>query len=417
MSGTDVISETREGEPRPPELTYGALFLKFLRFGFLAFGGPVAQIGMIRRDLVEREGWMSGDRFNRLLAVMQALPGPEAHELCVHMGMRARGRIGGILAGLGFMLPGLLLMLALAWAYFLIDFDQPWIAGAMLAIQAVVIGLILRAVHRIGAHVLHERGMWVLAIGAGVATLAGVSFWIVLPATGAIHALRALGKPWLAVLVAAGATLLAVALTVTGIAPSMPDLAPAGTDVAGPGTASAWLIFLSGLKAGLLTFGGAYTAIPFMRQDMAGRGWISDGQFLDGVALAGVLPAPLIIFATFVGYVAGGFGGALAMTAGVFLPAFAFSLIFYERLESLLDVKAIRALLDGVTAGVVGVIAATSLQLAAGLMAEAAAPARVAVLAGVATLGLVVAYRWKSGWAMPVLVALAGLIGAGMLAR
>lgn len=417
MSGPTESVANSEAEPRPPALSYGALFLKFLRFGLLAFGGPVAQIGMIRRDLVEREGWMSGARFNRLLAVMQALPGPEAHELCVHMGMRARGRIGGILAGLGFMLPGLLLMLGLAWAYFLIDFDRPWIAGATLAVQAVVIGLILRAVHRIGAHVLHGRGLWLLAMGAGVATLAGVSFWIVLPATGAIHALRALGKPWLAVLAAAGATLLAVALTVTDTAPSMPDLTQAGTDVAGPGNASAWLIFLSGLKAGLLTFGGAYTAIPFMRQDMAGRGWISDGQFLDGVALAGVLPAPLIIFATFVGYVAGGFAGALAMTAGVFLPAFAFSLIFYERLESLLDVKAIRALLDGVTAGVVGLIAATSLQLAGGLVAEAGAPVRVAVLAGVAVLGLVVAYRWKSGWAVPTLVALAGLIGAGMLGR
>lgn len=406
-----------EAEPRPPELTYGALFLKFLRFGFMAFGGPVAQIGMIRRDLVEREGWMSGDRFNRLLAVMQALPGPEAHELCVHMGMRARGRIGGVLAGLGFMLPGLVLMLGLAWAYFLIDFERPWIVGAMLAIQAVVIGLILRAVHRIGAHVLHDRGLWLLAIGAGVATLAGISFWIALSAAGVIHALRALGKPWLAAMVAAGATLLAIALTVTGTAPSMPDLTPAGTDVAGPGNASGWLIFLSGLKAGLLTFGGAYTAIPFMRQDMVGRGWISDGQFLDGVALAGVLPAPLIIFATFVGYVAGGFAGAMAMTAGVFLPAFAISLIFYERLESLLDIKAIRALLDGVTAGVVGLIAATSLQLAEGLVAEAGAPVRVAVLAGVAVLGLVVAYRLKSGWAVPVLVGVAGLIGAVMLGR
>lgn len=164
-----------------------------------------------------------------------------------------------------------------------------------------------------------------------------------------------------------------------------------------------------------MTFGGAYTAIPFMRQDMAGRGWMSDGQFLDGVALAGVLPAPLIIFATFVGYVAGGFPGALAMTAGVFLPAFAFSLIFYERLESLLDIKAVKALLDGVTAGVVGLIAATSLQLAGGLVAKAATPFGVAVLAGIALLGLVVAYRWKSGWAVPVVIGLAGLIGAGLL--
>ena len=105
------------------------------------------------------------------------------------------------------------------------------------------------------------------------------------------------------------------------------------------------------------------------------------------------------------------------MTAGVFLPAFAFSLIFYERLESLLDVKAVRALLDGVTAGVVGLIAATSLQLAGGLGVEAAVPGRVAVLVGIALLGLVVAYRWTSGWAVPILVGLAGLIGMVMLGR
>ena len=130
-----------------------------------------------------------------------------------------------------------------------------------------------------------------------------------------------------------------------------------------------------------------------------------------------MLPAPLIIFATFVGYVAGGFAGAMAMTAGVFLPAFAFSLIFYERLESILDVKAIRSLLDGVTAGVVGMIGATSLQLAAGAATEASSAGRVAVLAMVALLGLVVAYRWKSGWAVPVVIGLAGLIGAGLLGR
>ena len=97
--------------PAPPAIGLGALFLKFLRFGCLAFGGPVAQIAMVREALVEDERWISRKRFNRLLAVMQVLPGPEAHELCVHMGMIARGRIGGLLAGLGFMLPGFVLMM------------------------------------------------------------------------------------------------------------------------------------------------------------------------------------------------------------------------------------------------------------------------------------------------------------------
>lgn len=92
-----------------PHVTLPALFLKFLRFGCLAFGGPVAQIAMLRQSLVEDERWLDRARFNRLLAVLQVLPGPEVHELCVHLGIMARGRIGGVLAGLGFMLPGFVL--------------------------------------------------------------------------------------------------------------------------------------------------------------------------------------------------------------------------------------------------------------------------------------------------------------------
>jgi chromate transporter len=98
-------------------VSYLSIFLKFLRFGCLAWGGPVAQINMLREDLVEREKWIEKDKFKRVLAVYQALPGPEAHELCVYFGMVKARRIGGLLAGLGFMLPGLVLMLLLAWAY------------------------------------------------------------------------------------------------------------------------------------------------------------------------------------------------------------------------------------------------------------------------------------------------------------
>ena len=113
-----VAGMAQDHDIQPPRMSYGALFVRFLRFGFAAFGGPVAQIAMVRRELVERERWISSAGFNRLLAVMQALPGPEAHELCVHLGIRAKGRLGGLLAGLGFMLPGFVLMLLCAWAYF-----------------------------------------------------------------------------------------------------------------------------------------------------------------------------------------------------------------------------------------------------------------------------------------------------------
>src|SRR4030067_545783 len=100
-----------------PQESYLKLFLRFLRFGLLAWGGPVAQISMIRQELVEEEKWIGPEKFNRVLSVYQALPGPEAHELCVYFGMITRGRIGAFLAGLGFMLPGFILMFVLSWFY------------------------------------------------------------------------------------------------------------------------------------------------------------------------------------------------------------------------------------------------------------------------------------------------------------
>ncbi|MDO1558774.1 chromate efflux transporter [Brevundimonas sp. 2R-24] len=384
-------------EPAPPPLSLGALFLLFLGFGVRAFGGPVAQIALLKRELVERDGWMSTARFNRLLAVMQALPGPEAHELCVHLGMRARGQWGGLLAGLGFMLPGFVLMLAVSWLYFRLDFDQPWLAAATLGLQAAVIALIVRAVERIGRHALSDPWLWALAGLALVASLLGVSFWIVLGACGGAYALIRMGRRTgaVAVLVLAAGLALLTAGQADGLA------GPPAGGVSSP--ASPWLLFLAGLKAGLLTFGGAYTAIPFVRADTVERSWISEGQFLDGLALSGVLPAPLIIFCTFVGYAAGGLPGALLITAGVFLPAFAFSLIFYDRLEAVIETPGLSALLEGVTAGVVGLIAATTLQLGWRLLAgEGGWPA-----AAIALGGLVALHVWRSGWAVPA-VLLAG---------
>lgn len=401
-------------EPRPPAQSLARLFLRFLRFGVLAFGGPVAQIAMVRRELVDEQGWISSARFNRLLAVMQVLPGPEAHELCVHLGIRARGRLGGLLAGLGFMLPGLVLMLLLSWAYFAVGVDRAGLGPAFLGVQAAVLALIVRAVHGIGRHILVDPLLWLLAAGAGALTLFGASFWIVLPTVGVIHALARTGRRRLAAAAAAGGVGLALAALLLG----GPQGAPAGLDpglaaAVGPGQAAPLLLFLSGLKAGLLTFGGAYTAIPFVRGDAVGRGWLSDGQFLDGLALSGVLPAPLIIFATFVGYAAGGFPGALAITAGVFLPAFAFSMIFYDRLERLVDAPGLRALLDGVAAGVVGLIAATTLQL--GAAAVEATPAPLVSLAAFAA-ALAALYLWRARLAVPAVLAGAGLVGALTLA-
>jgi chromate transporter len=334
--------------------TLAAIFARFLRFGLLAWGGPVAQVAMIKRELVEEEQWLSPERFNRLLAVYQVLPGPEAHELCVHLGMMKRGRFGGILAGLGFMLPGFALILALAWLYQRLDLDHPLLAAAFLGVQIGVIALIVRAVHRIGEHVLVDKWLWAVGVVSAVGAWLGVSFWIILPAAGLFYVAAAANRC---------ALVAAIALIGLALAWMASGDAPGATGIVAAASASTSALFLSGLKAGLLTFGGAYTAIPFVRHDAVGRGWVSDGQFLDSLALSGIIPAPLIIFATFVGYLAGGLAGALAITAGIFLPAFSFALLFYDRLERVIEDERLHRLLEGVAAGVVGLIAVTALQL------------------------------------------------------
>lgn len=396
---------TAPEDPRPPSLSYGQLFLRFLKFGLLAFGGPVAQIAMIRRDLVEEERWISSAGFNRLLAVMQVLPGPEAHELCVHLGIRAKGRIGGLLAGLGFMLPGFVLMMTVAAAYVAFVPSHSLVAGAFLGIQIAVIAIIVWAVHRIGKHVLEDRLLWILATGAVIASLLGTSFWVVLAAGAAVYPLAQLrrwGWVFVVAVVAVGA---GYALhRSTGQAGALSVLT---AGAAAPGFAA---LLWTGLKAGLLTFGGAYTAIPYVRADTVGRGWLSDGAFLDGVAFAGMLPAPLVIFCTFAGYVVGGWVGALAITLGVFLPAFAFSMIFYEHLEGVAENPRLHQILAGVAAAAIGIIAATCVQLAWTTAQKVPVTTSVPAIA-IFAASLALTVKWKSRFSAPVIVVLAGLAG------
>ncbi len=388
------------------------LFLRFLRFGFLAWGGPVAQIAMIKRELVEQERWVEPARFNRILAVYQVLPGPEAHELCVHFGMMKRGRLGGLLAGLGFMLPGLVLVLALAWLYQRLDLGQPLTAAIFLGIQIGVIALIVRAVRRIADHSLADPWLWLIGIASAACAALGVSFWVTLPAAGLLYAALAGRRYALAALIVLAAV--AAALWLGGSALLIGSQSPGGSAAwVEPGSVGALALFVSGLKAGLLTFGGAYTAIPFVGGDAVGRGWVSEGQFLDSLALSGIIPAPLIIFATFIGYLAGGLAGALAMTAGIFLPAFAFSLLFYDRLERVIEDARLHRFLAGVAAGVVGLIAVTAVQLGWNLAGSVPSLPLAAALFAAA---LVLLYLWRSSLAVPAVVLGAGTAGALLFA-
>lgn len=359
------------------------VFGRFLRFGFLAWGGPAAQIDMIRQELVEEEQWISRERFNRVLAVYQALPGPEAHELCVYFGMTARGRLGALLAGLGFMLPGFVLMFALSWWYVEHGAGMRALEPVFAGFQVAVAALVVRAVHRIGSHAIHDRWLLAIAVAAAVAQLAGVHFGITLAVSCLLFAARR-------------------GMSVTAPLVFAWPVAPAVLAAVAPGLV---VLLLAGLRAGLLTFGGAYTVIPFLQHDAVQvGGWMTNDQFLDGLALSSILPAPMVILATFVGYVAGGPLGAVAITIGVFLPAFAFTMIGHASVERLVDQPRVHAALDGVTAGVVGIIAATALMVARTAIDGWQAAALFALV-------LVLLYQWRSRAAIPVAVLLGGVAG------
>lgn len=395
-----------------PRESLGGLFVRFLKFGSLAWGGPVAQIAMIRQEIVDEERWISREHFNRVLAVYQALPGPEAHELCVYFGMLSRGRLGGFLAGLGFMLPGFLLMFALS-ALYAHGVQSPVFQAVFLGIQPAVIALIVRAVVRIGQHALTNLWLWGIAVAATLAQLVGTSFWITLPLSGLFYASVNLRRGALAAL-AAGLLVVGVFLfsdlevksgrVMRGSSQEQGTLAGSSGE-APERRASLPRLFASGLRSGLLTFGGAYTVLPFLQRDAVEVGqWMTATEFLDGVALSGILPAPFIIFSTFVGYLGGGPLGALALTIGIFLPAFAFTLLAHNYLERLVQNQALHTFLDGVTAGVVGLIAATSVTLF-----QVGVRDLIALLIFLVSFALL--YRWRAKGAVAAVVLSAAVVG------
>ncbi len=366
-----------------------SIFLRFLKFGALAWGGPAAQIAMIKRECVDEERWVSEETFKKTLAVYQVLPGPEAHELCVYFGRIRGGKLGGFLAGLGFMLPGFVLMLALSILYVEAD-----LAGHLdevfYGLSAAVVAIIARALVRLSGVFITDATLAVIAVIAFVLTaFAELNFALVLLGAGLAYELWVNGTRWLsragsfsfgpaAIWILAGAVTFSLTAT----------------------------IFWEGLKTGLLTFGGAFTAIPFLQEAAVdSHHWLTDSQFIDGLAMSGILPAPLIIFSTFVGYVAGGLAGGLAMTLGVFLPAFLFPIYLHRVFVAVADNPRIRAFLLGIAAGVIGLIAAVTVDIVDTSIIDV--PTALLAIGGFLALT-----RWHGKLTVLYVVLGCGLIGA-----
>ena len=366
------------------------LFLRFLKFGALAWGGPAAQISMISKECVDEERWVSQDTFKKTLAVYQVLPGPEAHELCVYFGRIRGGKLGGFVAGLGFMLPGFLLMLGLSILYAEAGLDERF-EELFYGLKAAVGALVAMAIVRLGRKFIDDVPLAAIAVAAFALTLgAGLSFVLVLLVAGGAYELwTSAGKRDGTAASFSVTPLIAVGLVAGAVTLSL--------------TAE---IFIEGLKAGLLTFGGAYTVVPFLHGTaVEGQHWLTDAEFLDGLALGGILPAPMIIFSTFVGYQAGGLEGSLAMTFGIFLPAFVLPIFFHRGLVGVAENPRIRPFLLGVAAGVVGLIAAVTVDIVESSVVDVPS-----ALLALAAFGLL--YRFQNKLTVLFVVLGCGLVGA-----
>jgi chromate transporter len=323
------------------------VFLYFLFLGFVNIGGPVAQITMMFNHMVEKRRWLSKDRFIKIMAFCHMLPGPEALQLAIYVGYLKRKVLGGVLAGLTFILPGAIAMIVLSWLY--VRYGKlPQVVDALYVLKPAVLGIIAAGIIKLGRAAIRNFFLAVLLVGAFLAMrFGGINFLLILLIAGVLNLIVDQGWPLL-----------------KKTAPTLPAMI-GGIGLLVPFGDSrlfqvAWLF----LKTGLLSFGGAYASLVFVQRGaVAQYHWLSDGQLLDGVALSVATPGPFMLFTAFVGYLASGIPGAMLATFFVFLPSFIFVIGGAHYVEKLRENRPIQAFLAGVSAAVVGVIAVVSLDL------------------------------------------------------
>jgi chromate transporter len=446
-----------EAQVAPPEpVSFGEALKFWLKLGFISFGGPAGQIAIMHRELVEQKRWISERRFLHALNYCMVLPGPEAQQLATYIGWLMHRTWGGIAAGGLFVLPSLLILIALSWVYMAFG-NVGWVAGLFYGIKPAVAAIVLHAVWRIGSRTLrHPRQvplLWAVALASFVAIAwLKVPFpWVVATAAlvgalgarlapaqfagGAGHAggdrrwgpaliddhtptpAHALfRKAWLAKVLAAGAVLWLLPMAVL--------VATQGTDATL--TQMGWFF----TKAALLTFGGAYAVLPYVYQGAVEQfQWLAGPQMIDGLALGETTPGPLIMVVAFVGFVGGWtrqvlgpdalfLGGALAATVVTwftFLPSFLFILAGGPLVESTHGNLRLTAPLTAITAAVVGVIASLALFFLAHIARERPAfgwPVDGVALAIAAAAALAL-FRFKAG----VIPVIAGCAIVGMVLR
>src|SRR5437763_5836965 len=364
----------------------GELVRYFLRLGFLGFGGPVALVGQMERELVDDRKWLTKGQMREAIAICQSLPGPLAIQVGIYVAYLRCGFWGAWAGGWAFILPNFVIVAALGALYVYLGDLQP-VTAIFYGVSPAVIALILHSCYRLAKLGMEDALQWAIAAVCLVVT-------VVLQAE---VALLFIGAGIVGILYYGSLfKRTPPALSIT-IAPVLAQLAPsASSSILGK-------LLLFFLKAGSLTFGSGLVIVPFLEQGLVQQfGWLDQRQFLIAVAIGMISPGPVVITATFVGYLVAGFWGSVVATIGIFLPSFLLVLIVAPILVRYRTNQNVQGFIRGAYAAAIGTILGACVLLA-----------KIAIgdwLTALVALGsLVMLFRWKVS--NPVLVAVTAIIG------
>lgn len=358
----------------------------FLRLGVTAFGGPAAHIAMMHDEVVKRRKWLDDQEFLDLVGATNLIPGPNSTEMAIHLGFLRAGWLGLIVGGVCFIVPAMLIVLALAWVY--VRFGAtPQAEWLLYGIKPVVIAIIGQALWSLGGKALNNY----------LTALAGL----------VVIALYFLGFNEILLLFAAGlAVMLAKNFRRLGsraMSIFLVSAAGAGLTPQASAAFSLPLLFFTFLKIGSVLYGSGYVLLAFLRADFVVRlGWLTDRQLLDAIAIGQVTPGPVFTTATFLGFILDGTSGALLATVGIFLPSFIFVALSNPLIPSMRKSVWFGSLLDGVNAASLGLMAAVAWQLGVASLID---PLTIAIAS--ASLLLLIRFKINSTW----LIAGGGLLG------
>ena len=378
----------RPAAPSPAApYTLGEIVAYFLRLGTFGFGGPIALVGYMQRDLVEARGWIALKDYKEGLALAQLAPGPLAAQLAIYLVWLRYGVLGATLAALAFVLPSFLMVLVLSALYVAYG-GLSWMQGAFYGIGAAVIAIIARSVYKLTKSTLgRDRLLWALFAVSAVVTAWTESELVWLFVLCGVVAVVARSRP----VPEAALALLPWPWMLSGLN------GPADSGIL-------WTIGWYFAEAGAFVFGSGLAIVPFLHGGVVGEyHWLSERQFLDAVAVAMITPGPVVITVAFIGYLVAGPAGATVAALGVFLPCYLFVVIPAQYFQRAIHDPRVRAFVDGVTAAAAGAIAGAGFVL--GRRAVFDVPTAIICLVALAALT-----RLK-GASEPVLIVAAGVVG------